>query len=80
MNIEAILWDWQSDEDPLDVPCPECCGAGVVCIECGGGDMPDYIEIPCPLCEGTGEYDEAFMSLLDALDAGAAHVESMDVA
>lgn len=76
MNIEAILWDWQSDEDPIDWDgiCPECMGDGKA-FEVGDWD--------CPLCGGTGEYDEAFRSLLDALDAGAIEAyypESLDVA
>lgn len=68
MAIEAILWEWQSDEDPIDYDglCPECFGAGTA------GDESDA---PCPLCQGEGLYDEAFEALLrmptDALAAYA---------
>lgn len=59
MAIESILWDWQSEDDPIDAGCPECCGAGVVWYE------GDASETTCPLCEGAGEYAEWWYALLN---------------
>lgn len=51
------------DDEPVEEPCTECGGSGVVtttetCPSCGGSGMIHFDEtMPCPECEGTGMID-----------------------